>query len=121
MCRLENGKKGPGDWTDFSTDRQGLETNACWFGCWLEVDLSSDLEDTRIVCSSDIAGGGVVVGRADTRSIDYIRIYRVELRVVKRVERLRSELESRLFGESEVLVQREVPIVAANALDLVLS
>ncbi len=79
----------------------------------LEINLPAELEDTRISDGVDLSRSGVIrVGRVTRKD----RVVNPgELGMVPGVERLRPELEPHTFFDVEVLVQRQVPVVAARS------
>src|SRR5580704_14322133 len=79
----------------------------------LKVNPRSELEDTRIGDCVDLSGSGVIGVRRVARQD--ARVHPCELRVIPGVEGLRPELDPGTFFDVEILVQRQVPVVAARA------
>src|SRR5580692_3162968 len=80
-------------------------------GVWLEVDLSSKLEDSRVKGRSDLAK----VRRAKASA------YLVKLRVIPRVEGFQTQFQEAAasFPQREPLEERQVPVVAPRSAQVV--
>ena len=80
-------------------------------GVWLEVDLSSELEDSRVKGRSDLAEPAVTEGA----------IHGVELSMVPGVEGFQTQFKiaAARFPEVEPLEERQVPVIAARSSQIV--
>src|SRR5208282_442808 len=80
-------------------------------GVWLEVDLSSKLEDSRVKGRSDLAEPAVTEAC----------IHVVELSMVPGVEGFQTQFQTAAarFDEREALEQRQVPVVASRSAHIV--
>src|SRR5579859_1321495 len=94
--------------TEMAVGRRSGTLNTAYEGMrTLEVELQSELDETRIVRRSDLSKDAGVHVCADTK----------EGRVVESVEELRAELSVHALGNFEVFDRRKVPVIEAWACD----
>src|SRR4051794_20465212 len=81
---------------------------------WSEVQAQRELHDARVACRGDLAELRAGLNASGVVPLD-ARVYGAELRMVKGVVGLGSELHAQALVNANVLEQRQIPVVQAGS------